>query len=570
MYSSFKESTEMRWLVQSNPNPETVQSLAKSLAVPMAIAQLLVQRGITNFDEAEKFFRPDWHHLHDPFLMKDMDMAVSRLQQAIDKKEIVMAFGDYDVDGTTAVALLVHYLQCQQTRVISYIPDRYAEGYGLSQQGIDKAVEEGVKLLFTLDCGIKAVDLIANANKKGIDVIVCDHHMPGEQLPAARAILDPKRSDCNYPFDELCGCGVVFKLIQAHASTLGIEVQELQPYLDLVATASVADIVPIVGENRVLTYYGMQVFQQSPRPGLISLLGEQKQKSISVSDLVFRVAPRINAAGRMKHATYAVQLLLSETNQEAIKRAEAIEVFNEDRKALDREITKQALAQIQESDQTDKSSTVVYSPDWNKGVIGIVASRLIETHYKPTVVFTRSGDLLTASARSVKGFDLYAALTECQEHIIQFGGHKYAAGLTIRPEQYASFCQRFEEVVSMRIQPEQQERTLLIDMEIPIAEITPKLYRIVNQMAPFGPGNLRPVFLSKGVEDRGYAKRVGSDQAHLKCSFVVGTQSIDAIGFGMKDDLETVQSSTCDIAYVVDENEWNGKTSLQLNLKGVQ
>ena len=418
----------MRWLVQSNPNPETVQSLAKSLAVPMAIAQLLVQRGITNFDEAEKFFRPDWHHLHDPFLMKDMDMAVSRLQQAIDKKEIVMAFGDYDVDGTTAVALLVHYLQCQQTRVISYIPDRYAEGYGLSQQGIDKAVEEGVKLLFTLDCGIKAVDLIANANKKGIDVIVCDHHMPGEQLPAARAILDPKRSDCNYPFDELCGCGVVFKLIQAHASTLGIEVQELQPYLDLVATASVADIVPIVGENRVLTYYGMQVFQQSPRPGLMSLLGEQKQKSISVSDLVFRVAPRINAAGRMKHATYAVQLLLSETNQEAIKRAEAIEVFNEDRKALDREITKQALAQIQESDQTDKSSTVVYSPDWNKGVIGIVASRLIETHYKPTVVFTRSGDLLTASARSVKGFDLYAALTECQEHIIQFGGHKYAAG----------------------------------------------------------------------------------------------------------------------------------------------
>ena len=560
----------MRWLVQPNPNPETVQSLAKALAVPMVVAQLLVQRGITNFDAAKQFFRPDWHHLHDPFLMKDMDVAVARLQQAIDKKETVMVFGDYDVDGTSAVSLLVHYLQHQQMEVMSYIPDRYEEGYGLSQQGIDKAVAEGMKLLFTLDCGIKAVDLIADANQKGIDVIICDHHTPGEQLPAAHAVLDPKRPDCNYPFDGLCGCGVVFKLIQAHASTLGIEVQELQPYLDLVATASAADIVPILDENRVLTYFGMQVYQQSPRPGLMALLGERKQRAISVTDLVFRVAPRINAAGRMKHGTYAVELLLSDSIEEATKRAEAIEVFNEDRKTLDREITEQALAQIEERNQTDKASTAVYDPDWHKGVIGIVASRLIETHYKPTVVFTRSGDVLSASARSVRGFDLYAALSACQEHMIQFGGHKYAAGLTIRPEQYAGFCQRFEEVVSKRIQPEQQVRTLSIDMEIPIAEITPKFYRIVNQMAPFGPGNMRPVLLSKGVADRGYAKRVGSDETHLKCSFVAGNQSIDAIGFGLGDSLEIVQSSTCDIAYVVDENEWNGKTSLQLNLKGIQ
>lgn len=560
----------MRWLVQPNPNQETVQSLAKALSVPSVVAQLLVQRGVTTFDAAKQFFRPEWSDLHDPFLMKDMKTAVDRLQDAINKNEKIMAFGDYDVDGTSAVALLVHYLSSQKCNVISYIPDRYAEGYGLSQQGIDKAVEEGVGLLFTLDCGIKAVDLIADANQKGLDVIICDHHTPGEQLPAAHAVLDPKRLDCSYPFDGLCGCGVVFKLIQAHASTLGVKVQELQHYLDLVATASAADIVPILDENRVLTYFGMQVYQQSPRPGLIALLGERKQRAITVTDLVFRVAPRINAAGRMKHGTYAVELLLSETTEEASKRAEAIEAFNEDRKAQDRDITEQALAQIEESGQTNKTSTVVYDPNWHKGVIGIVASRLIETHYKPTVVFTRSGDVLTASARSVRGFDLYASLSQCQEHMIQFGGHKYAAGLTIRTEQYDGFCECFEQVVSRQIQSDQQERTLRIDMEIPIEEITPKFYRIINQMAPFGPGNMRPVLLSKGVTDRGNAKRVGSDQTHLKCSFVAGAQSIDAIGFGLGDALEIVQSSACDIAYVVDENDWNGKTSLQLNLKGVK
>ncbi len=560
----------MRWLVQPNPNQETVQSLAKALSVPSVVAQLLVQRGVTTFDAAKQFFRPEWSDLHDPFLMKDMKTAVERLQDAINKNEKIMVFGDYDVDGTSAVALLVHYLSSQKCNVISYIPDRYVEGYGLSQQGIDKAVEEGVGLLFTLDCGIKAVDLIADANQKGLDVIICDHHTPGEQLPAAHAVLDPKRLDCSYPFDGLCGCGVVFKLIQAHASTLGVKVQELQHYLDLVATASAADIVPILDENRVLTYFGMQVYQQSPRPGLIALLGERKQRAITVTDLVFRVAPRINAAGRMKHGTYAVELLLSETTEEASKRAEAIEAFNEDRKAQDRDITEQALAQIEESGQTNKTSTVVYDPNWHKGVIGIVASRLIETHYKPTVVFTRSGDVLTASARSVRGFDLYASLSQCQEHMIQFGGHKYAAGLTIRTEQYDGFCECFEQVVSRQIQSDQQERTLRIDMEIPIEEITPKFYRIINQMAPFGPGNMRPVLLSKGVTDRGNAKRVGSDQTHLKCSFVAGAQSIDAIGFGLGDALEIVQSSACDIAYVVDENDWNGKTSLQLNLKGVK
>ena len=560
----------MRWLVQPNPNQETVQSLAKALSVPSVVAQLLVQRGVTTFDAAKQFFRPEWSDLHDPFLMKDMKTAVDRLQDAINKNEKIMAFGDYDVDGTSAVALLVHYLSSQKCNVISYIPDRYDEGYGLSQQGIDKAVEEGVGLLFTLDCGIKAVDLIADANQKGLDVIICDHHTPGEQLPAAHAVLDPKRLDCSYPFDGLCGCGVVFKLIQAHASTLGVKVQELQHYLDLVATASAADIVPILDENRVLTYFGMQVYQQSPRPGLIALLGERKQSAITVTDLVFRVAPRINAAGRMKHGNYAVELLLSETTEEASKRAEAIEAFNEDRKAQDRDITEQALAQIEESGQTNKTSTVVYDPNWHKGVIGIVASRLIETHYKPTVVFTRSGDVLTASARSVRGFDLYASLSQCQEHMIQFGGHKYAAGLTIRTEQYDGFCECFERVVSRLIQSDQQERTLRIDMEIPIEEITPKFYRIINQMAPFGPGNMRPVLLSKGVTDRGNAKRVGSDQTHLKCSFVAGAQSIDAIGFGLGDALEIVQSSACDIAYVVDENDWNGKTSLQLNLKGVK
>lgn len=560
----------MRWLVKPKPDLESVQALAKELDISEVVAHLLVQRGITNFDTAKQFFRPDWHHLHDPFLMKDMDVAVDRLQQAIDKNEIIMVFGDYDVDGTSAVALLAHYLQRKKLEVISYIPDRYAEGYGLSQQGIDKAVSERVKLLFTLDCGIKSVDLIAYANQKGIDVIVCDHHNPGEQLPDAHAVLDPKRSDCNYPFDELCGCGVVFKLIQAHASTLGIEVQELQPYLDLVATASAADIVSIIDENRTLTYFGMQVYKQSPRPGLMALLGDRKQSAISLTDLVFRVAPRINAAGRMKHGTYAVDLLLSESIEEATNRAKEIEGFNENRKALDREITQQALVQIEESEQTNNASTVVYDPNWHKGVIGIVASRLIETHYKPTVVFSRSGDVLTASARSVRDFDLYAALSECQDYMIQFGGHKYAAGLTIRPEQYVGFCKRFEKVVSELIQPEQKERTLLIDMEIPITEITPKFFRIVNQMAPFGPGNMRPVLLSKRVKSRGYAKLVGSDKTHLKCSFVAGNQSINAIGFGLGNALEVIQSSESDIAYVVDENEWNGETSLQLILKAIK
>ena len=560
----------MRWLVKPKPDLEAVQALAKELDISEVVAHLLVQRGITNFDAAKQFFRPDWHHLHDPFLMKDMDVAVDRLQQAIDKNETIMVFGDYDVDGTSAVALLTHYLQRKKVEVISYIPDRYAEGYGLSKQGIDKAVSERVKLLFTLDCGIKSVDLIAYANQKGIDVIVCDHHNPGEQLPDAHAVLDPKRSDCTYPFDELCGCGVVFKLIQAHASTLGIEVQELQPYLDLVATASAADIVSIIDENRTLTYFGMQVYKQSPRPGLMALLGDRKQSAISLTDLVFRVAPRINAAGRMKHGTYAVDLLLSESIGEATNRAEEIEGFNENRKALDREITQQALIQIEESEQTNNASTVVYDPNWHKGVIGIVASRLIETHYKPTVVFSRSGDVLTASARSVRDFDLYAALSECQDYMIQFGGHKYAAGLTIRPEQYVGFCKRFEKVVSKLIQPEQKERTLLIDMEIPITEITPKFFRIVNQMAPFGPGNMRPVLLSKRVKDRGNAKLVGSDKTHLKCSFVAGNQSINAIGFGLGNALEVIQSSESDIAYVVDENEWNGETSLQLILKAIK
>ena len=560
----------MRWLVKPKPDLDAVQALAKELDISEVVANLLVQRGITNFDAAKQFFRPDWHHLHDPFLMKDMDVAVDRLQQAIDKNEIIMLFGDYDVDGTSAVALLAHYLQRKKVEVISYIPDRYAEGYGLSQQGIDKAFSERVKLLFTLDCGIKSVDLIAYANQKGIDVIVCDHHNPGEKLPDAHAVLDPKRSDCNYPFDELCGCGVVFKLIQAHASTLGIEVQELQPYLDLVATASAADIVSIIDENRTLTYFGMQVYQQSPRPGLMALLGDRKQSAISLTDLVFRVAPRINAAGRMKHGTYAVDLLLSESIEEATNRAKEIEGFNENRKVLDREITQQALVQIEESEQTNNASTVVYDPNWHKGVIGIVASRLIEAHYKPTVVFSSSGDVLTGSARSVRGFDLYAALSECQDYMIQFGGHKYAAGLTIYPEQYVGFCKRFEKVVSKLIQPEQKERTLLIDMEIPITEITPKFFRIVNQMAPFGPGNMRPVLLSKRVKDRGYAKLVGSDKTHLKCSFVAGNQSINAIGFGLGNALEVIQSSESDIAYVVDENEWNGETSLQLILKAIK
>ena len=559
----------MRWNLKSHPNPKIKTHLAEVLQVSPVVAHLLAQRGIETYEDAKDYFRPHWDQLHDPFLMKDMDRAVDRLNKALSEEENIMVFGDYDVDGTTAVSLITHYLSMLSAHATPYIPDRYKEGYGLSKAGIDKAIQEGIKLLICLDCGIKANELVNYAQTHGVDVIICDHHTPGDILPKAYAVLDPKRSDCTYPFEELCGCGVAFKLVQAHVLHSGGDPESIRPYLDLVATAIAADIVPMIGENRVLTYFGLEVLNKSPRPGLKVLIGERFAK---VTDLVFLLAPRINAAGRMKHATHAVELLLCTDLDQAHVHAEAIESFNTQRKELDREVTQQALKQIKRSKDENKAATVVYDPNWHKGVIGIVASRLTETYYRPTVVFTQSGSQLAASVRSVRGFNVYAALAACSEHMLQFGGHKYAAGLTILPEQYPAFKQAFENQVSKTLLPEHKTPTLNIDIEIKLSDLTPKLYRIIDQMGPFGPGNMQPVFVARDVRDTGGARCVGVDQNHLKAQFTSkDSHRLDAIGFGMGASLENLKSQeNCSIAFVLDENEWNGQKRLQLRLKGVE
>lgn len=562
----------MRWNLKAHPDSKIKAHLAEVLGVSPVVAHLLAQRGIETFEAAKDFFRPHWGQLHDPFLMKDMDRAVDRLEKSLSENEKIMVFGDYDVDGTTAVTLITHYLRSISANATPYIPDRYREGYGLSKEGIDLAIKEEMTLLICLDCGIKAVDLVDYAQENGIDVIICDHHTPGPVLPKAYAVLDPKRSDCAYPFEGLCGCGVAFKLIQAHAQKRGHEVAYLKPYLDLVATATAADIVPLIGENRVLTHFGLEVLNKAPRPGLQVLMGVQTKRPIQVSDMVFRMAPRINAAGRMKHATHAVDLLLCADVSEAQVHAEAIESFNTQRKELDREVTQQALDQIEHLQDKDKAATVVYDPNWHKGVIGIVASRLTETYYRPTVVFSQSGGQLAGSVRSVRGYDVYAALEACSAHMLQFGGHKYAAGLTILPEQYPAFKQAFEQQVANTLLPEQKIPTLEIDVEVKLADLTPKLYRIIEQMGPFGPGNMRPVFVAHDILDSGAARCVGADQSHLKAAFVSSNnQHIDAIGFGMGGSLEELKNQkNCSVAFVLDENEWNGQKRLQLRLKGIQ
>ena len=493
---------------------------------------------------------------------------VERIKEAIANKEKILIYGDYDVDGTCSVAMMKHFLETLSTHVFTYQPHREKEGYGLSMTAVDWLLKEEIGLVITLDCGIKDINAAKKLKQKNIDLIICDHHNPAEILPDAFVILNPKQVDCNYNFKELCGCGIGLKLIQGYLNHYKAT-YDISCAYQLAAIATTADVVPLIGENRLIVYLGLLSINTNPISSVKKIWSTYPSLvSFNSADLVFKIAPRINAAGRLAHAKIAVEFLLSSDGEEKSVFSD-IESLNKDRKSLDEDITKEALFQLSKTPAT-RFTNVVYSPNWHKGVIGIVASRLIETHYKPTVVFTRSGDVLTASARSVRGFDLYAALLACQDYIMQFGGHKYAAGLTIRPEQYVDFCKRFEEVVSNQILPEQQERTLSIDMEIPIAEITPKFFRIINRMAPFGPGNMRPVLISKGVIDRGYAKRVGSEEAHLKCSFDAGNESIDAIGFGLGNKLEIVQSSRCDIAYVVDENDWNGKTNFQLNLKGIK
>ena len=541
----------MRWTIKPKPKQEDIGILANELQVDDLVAQLLLQRGITTFVEAKSFFRPQLSELHDPFLMKDMDIAVNRIEEAIGNGENILVFGDYDVDGTTAVALLSSYLLSYYPNVATYIPDRYDEGYGVSFKGIDFAEDNGFSLIVALDCGVKAIDKVDYAKEKNIDFIICDHHRPGTILPNAIAVLDPKRKDCSYPYDELCGCGVGFKLIQALGSRRGETIDDLVYYLDLVATAIGADIVPITGENRILAYYGLQVINRQPRIGFKAIIDQLNKKELTITDVVFIIAPRINAAGRMKHGQHAVNLLTETNMDQAIKFALEIEKFNTDRRGLDQEITQEALVQIQENEEEEGFTSVVYKDTWHKGVIGIVASRLTETYYRPTLVFTKSGNKLAASARSVKGFDVYNALEGCADYIEQFGGHKYAAGLTMLEEQYLNFKNQLEKVVK---------------------EITPKLMRILKQFAPFGPGNMSPVFMAENINDTGYAKGVGANAAHLKISVVQQDRyKIDGIGFNMGEKLSLVTSrKPFNAVFSIDENEWQGNVSLQLKLKDIK
>ncbi|NNM17114.1 MAG: single-stranded-DNA-specific exonuclease RecJ, partial [Croceitalea sp.] len=463
----------MRWTIKPKPDSAEIERLSKTLKVNPLIAHLLLQRGISTYEDAKLFFRPQLKHLHDPFLMQDMAVAVARIEQAISSGENILVYGDYDVDGTTAVALMTSYLMTYYPNVATYIPDRYDEGYGISLKGIDFAEDNGFTLIIALDCGVKAVAQVDYAKQKGIDFIICDHHRPGPNLPNAVAILDPKRDDCQYPFKELCGCGVGFKLIQALAKNRGQTIDDLLPYLDLVATAIGADIVPITGENRVLAYFGLQLINEFPRAGFKAIINQIKKNELTITDVVFIIAPRINAAGRMKHGQHAVNLLMETNMAEAENFAAAIEKFNTERRSLDQEITDAALKQIQLNKEEERFTSVVYDQNWHKGVIGIVASRLTETYYRPTLVFTKSGDKLAASARSVKGFDVYNALEGCSDCIEQFGGHKYAAGLTLLETQYERFKKQFEKVVAESIDPQLLFPELSIDTAIELHQITP-------------------------------------------------------------------------------------------------
>jgi len=561
----------MRWTLKPKPDIQKISQLAHDLQVDELLASILCQRGIDTFEKAKQFFRPSLNDIHNPFLMKDMDVAVQRIEQAISNNENILIYGDYDVDGTTAVSLVSSYLKTITPHITTYIPDRYAEGYGVSFAGIDFADDNDFSLIIALDCGIKAIEKVAYASAKNIDFIICDHHKPGGEIPDAVAVLNPKREDCNYPFDELCGCGVGFKLIQALGTKRNQTIQDFLPYLDLVATAIAADIVPMNGENRVLAHFGLQVINQNPRNGIKAIIQQTKKTVLTITDVVFMIAPRINAAGRIKHGNYAVELLSEMDFDAAIEFAAAIEIFNADRKDLDKRITNEALIQIIDNNEEERCTTVVYSENWHKGVIGIVASRLIETYYRPTLVFTKSGNKLAASARSVKGFDVYNALEACSEFIEQFGGHKYAAGLTLLPENYENFKNKFEEVVSNTIDKKLKTPEITIDAEIELSEITPKLFRIVQQMAPFGPQNLKPVFTSTCVRDNGYGKRVGKEQTHLKLNVFQGdnTKTFGAIGFSLGEKMELVENDF-DIVYSLDENEWNGYKSIQLVLKDLK
>lgn len=544
--------------------------IASELNIPEVLGVLLAQRGITTFDDAKDFFRPNLDDLHDPYLMKGMKEAVDRIIAAINDEENILIYGDYDVDGTCSVAMVYQYLSKLSEHTEYYIPDRYKEGYGLSDDGVDYAIENNFSLVITLDCGIKSVEKIKRAKLSGVDFIVCDHHTPGETVPPAIAVLDPKQKECKYPYKELCGCGVGFKLLQALSQELQIEKEEVYSYLDLVSLAIAADIVPITGENRILCYHGLKEVNKNPRVGIHAMLPIDLKKEIGINELVFTLAPRINAAGRIRSGKFAVQLLVEELEEEAQLVSEQIEEDNTYRKELDRDITQEALSSLNLENENNKT-TVVYNESWHKGVVGIVASRLIENYFRPTIVLTRSGEVAAGSARSVPGFDLYDALDKCSEHLIQFGGHRYAAGMTLEIDKIESFKAAFEKVVRESISDEQLIPEIIIDLHLSFSDLNFKLYRIIQQMAPFGPGNREPILFSENVKDAGYSRKVGKDGAHLKLHMKQDNGiALDGIAFNLGDLYDEIKSGRMfNIVYYLQENTWNGNTSLQLMVKDI-
>ncbi len=567
---------EKRWVVKDKGDIAVVKQLAKTLDVSESLANLMVQRNITSSDEADAFFNPSLDFLHDPFLMKDMNIAVDRISAAVKKNEKILVYGDYDVDGTTAVALMYSFLKDQYSNVEYYIPDRYKEGYGVSFEGLDYAYQNNCKIVITLDCGIKAVEKVKYARTKGLDVIICDHHYPGDEIPKALAVLDPKQPACSYPYKDLSGCGVGFKLIQAYSRVHGIPFSAISHYLDLVAVSIASDIVPITGENRIMAFIGLKQLNESPRTGLKEIIRESEvNKALTIEDVVFKIGPRINAAGRMETGSKAVDLLVSIDTKLATGISKEINNFNIERRNVDRIITTEAMRMISEDQRTVNSkTTVLYNPIWKKGVIGIVASRLIETYYRPTVILTESNGFATGSARSVQGYDLYQAIEACSDLLESFGGHMFAAGLTLKKENIRPFMDRFEQYVSSTITEEQLVPRVFIDTELSFSEINEGFFKTMNQFQPFGPENMSPVFVSRNVFDTGSGRMVGSSGEHLKldlCQESTGQKSFSAIAFSQANHFEFIRGGNpFDICYSLEMNEFRGNKNLQLNIRDIK
>ena len=560
----------MIWELEKEQDKSKIKTLQDQLNVSKLVSSLLLNRDIDTFEKAKKFFRPSLSDLHDPFLMKDMQKAVDRIQQAIKENEKVLVFGDYDVDGTTSVALVSSFLNKHiNDTVLTYIPDRYSEGYGISMKSIEYAESKNVKLIIALDCGIQALNQVEYARKKNIDFIICDHHTPTKEIPEAIAVLNPLREDCSYPYKALCGCGIGFKLIQGLNASIGNSLEEIKEYLDLVALAIVADIVALTEENRILCYYGLEQINNSSRAGLKAIIDTLEKETITINELGFYIGPRINAAGRMDSGNLAVELLMEEDLEKARILAEKLNQLNMERRVLDKETTQEAISQIKKHKNEESNVTVVCNPDWHKGVIGIAASKLMETYYRPTIVFTSSDDFFVGSARSVNGFNIHDAIGKCKEFVLQYGGHKYAAGIKIKKSQYKDFKDKFEEVVSSTIDKSMTSKKVAIEGEIELEEITPKFYRILKQFAPFGPGNKRPIFSAKNLRDTGYAKVVGQENTHLKFNLTQQNSSkiYNAIGFSLAGKYPTILNKKIfNAAFTVDENYWNGKKNIQLKV----